>query len=228
MGDENSIRTLGDYFKPSHEGYRNTIELPVWNNWRLFDPTPSSWIYLHMGGSYCSFSYMILSTGKDRKTSMFKRTKSLLHVRSAVVPTTLNIAWKILSKLLLITRPRVATNYQTKLEKALSDFDSRQERRLSSLETQIEQQQYDMISKINNLRKAVSKKLDDTHTPSTAGNSIAHINLTSTDHIEKEELQRKAKEEVTEESEEELEEETEEETKEEEEDDPKYFTLFPL
>ncbi|GJW54706.1 hypothetical protein Tco_0098791 [Tanacetum coccineum] len=32
MGDENPIRTLGDYFKPSHEGYRNTIELLVWNN----------------------------------------------------------------------------------------------------------------------------------------------------------------------------------------------------
>ncbi|GJW97919.1 hypothetical protein Tco_0179727 [Tanacetum coccineum] len=33
--------------------------------------------------------------------------KSLLHVRFAVVPTTLNIAWKIPSKLLLITHPRV-------------------------------------------------------------------------------------------------------------------------
>ncbi|GJV15714.1 hypothetical protein Tco_1361037 [Tanacetum coccineum] len=32
MGDENLIRTLGDYSKPSHEGYRNTIELPVGNN----------------------------------------------------------------------------------------------------------------------------------------------------------------------------------------------------
>ncbi|GKA28336.1 hypothetical protein Tco_0714504 [Tanacetum coccineum] len=32
MGDKNPIRTLGDYFKPSHEGYRNTIELPVGNN----------------------------------------------------------------------------------------------------------------------------------------------------------------------------------------------------
>nr|GEU50827.1 hypothetical protein [Tanacetum cinerariifolium] len=27
-GDENPIRTLGDYSRPSHEGYRNTIELP--------------------------------------------------------------------------------------------------------------------------------------------------------------------------------------------------------
>ncbi|GKF54138.1 zinc finger, CCHC-type containing protein, partial [Tanacetum coccineum] len=28
MGDENPIRTLGEYSKPSHEGYRNTIKLP--------------------------------------------------------------------------------------------------------------------------------------------------------------------------------------------------------
>ncbi|GJZ20011.1 MAK10-like protein [Tanacetum coccineum] len=32
MGDPNPICTLGDYSKPSHEGYRNTIELPVGNN----------------------------------------------------------------------------------------------------------------------------------------------------------------------------------------------------
>ncbi|GKB14531.1 hypothetical protein Tco_0848454 [Tanacetum coccineum] len=32
MGDANPIRTLGDYSKPSHEGYRNTIELSIGNN----------------------------------------------------------------------------------------------------------------------------------------------------------------------------------------------------
>ncbi|GJX06327.1 hypothetical protein Tco_0194259 [Tanacetum coccineum] len=32
MGDANPICTLGDYSKPSHEGYRNTIELPIGNN----------------------------------------------------------------------------------------------------------------------------------------------------------------------------------------------------
>ncbi|GKF40372.1 zinc finger, CCHC-type containing protein, partial [Tanacetum coccineum] len=32
MGDANPIRTLGDYSKPSHEGYGNTIELPKGNN----------------------------------------------------------------------------------------------------------------------------------------------------------------------------------------------------
>ncbi|GJX16167.1 hypothetical protein Tco_0216999 [Tanacetum coccineum] len=37
MGDENPIRTLGDYSKPSHEGYRNTIELPVGNYVIFYD-----------------------------------------------------------------------------------------------------------------------------------------------------------------------------------------------
>ncbi|GJW80307.1 zinc finger, CCHC-type containing protein [Tanacetum coccineum] len=32
MRDANPIRTLRDYSKPSHEGYKNTIELPVGNN----------------------------------------------------------------------------------------------------------------------------------------------------------------------------------------------------
>ncbi|GJT71772.1 hypothetical protein Tco_1031058 [Tanacetum coccineum] len=139
------------------------------------------------------------------------------------------------------------SSYQTKLEKALSDFDSRQERRLSSLGTQLEQQQDDMISKINNLWKAVFEKLDDTPTPDTAGNFMAHMNLASTDRIEKEKLRNEeseakeegsmnpnetecndhkriveAKKEVGDESVEEL----EEETKEEGEDDPEYFDTF--
>ncbi|GJV52667.1 hypothetical protein Tco_1448408 [Tanacetum coccineum] len=32
MGDKNPICTLGNYSKPSHEGYRNTTELPEGNN----------------------------------------------------------------------------------------------------------------------------------------------------------------------------------------------------
>nr|GEX91233.1 zinc finger, CCHC-type [Tanacetum cinerariifolium] len=48
--DENPIRTLGDYSKPSHEGYRNTIELPVRNN---VVPLRSDTIRLVQNG--CSF-----------------------------------------------------------------------------------------------------------------------------------------------------------------------------
>ncbi|GKE92853.1 hypothetical protein Tco_1573948 [Tanacetum coccineum] len=43
MGDENPICTLGDYSKPSHEGYNNTIELPVGNNVDLALYDNESW-----------------------------------------------------------------------------------------------------------------------------------------------------------------------------------------
>nr|GFA13730.1 hypothetical protein [Tanacetum cinerariifolium] len=48
-----------------------------------------------------------------------------------------------------------------KHEKALGDFDSHQEKRLSHLRTQLEQQRDDMIRKINLLWKTVSKKLNN-------------------------------------------------------------------
>ncbi|GJW95858.1 MAK10-like protein [Tanacetum coccineum] len=50
MGDENLICTLRDCSKPSHEGYRNTIELPVGNN---VVPLRSDTIRLVQNG--CSF-----------------------------------------------------------------------------------------------------------------------------------------------------------------------------
>ncbi|GJY91542.1 hypothetical protein Tco_0506738 [Tanacetum coccineum] len=50
MGDVTPIRTLGDYSKPSHKGYRNTIELPVGNN---VVPLQSNTIRLVQNG--CSF-----------------------------------------------------------------------------------------------------------------------------------------------------------------------------
>ncbi|GJR42605.1 hypothetical protein Tco_1310708 [Tanacetum coccineum] len=75
-----------------------------------------------------------------------------------------------------------------KLEKALIDFDSHQEKRLSSLRTQLGQQQDDMISKINLWWKTVSKKLDDTPICNTAGSPAAQMNFTSTNDPTREEL----------------------------------------
>ncbi|GKE51137.1 hypothetical protein Tco_1486293, partial [Tanacetum coccineum] len=106
-GDENPICTLRDYSKPSHEGYRNTIELPVGNN---------------------------------------------VH------------------------------------ENALTNFDSYQEKRLSSLRTQLRQQQDDIIRKINLLWKTVFEKLNDAPISESAGNSMALENIASISHIKREEL----------------------------------------
>ncbi|GJZ55968.1 hypothetical protein Tco_0611161 [Tanacetum coccineum] len=84
-----------------------------------------------------------------------------------------------------------SSNYQMKLEKALVDFDSHQEKRLSILRTQLGQQQDDMISKVNLLWKTISKKLDDTPLCDTAGGPTAQMNFTSTDYHTKEELRSK-------------------------------------
>ncbi|GJZ13478.1 MAK10-like protein, partial [Tanacetum coccineum] len=84
-----------------------------------------------------------------------------------------------------------SSTYQMKLEKALIDFDSHQEKRLSSLRTQLGQQQDNMISKINLLWKTISKKLNDTLIRNIAGSPTPQMNFTSTNYPTKEELQGK-------------------------------------
>nr|GEV80096.1 uncharacterized mitochondrial protein AtMg00810-like [Tanacetum cinerariifolium] len=48
MGEENPIRTLRDYSRPSHKGYRNTIELPEGNN--MIDHTLKQTVDYAAGG----------------------------------------------------------------------------------------------------------------------------------------------------------------------------------
>ncbi|GKA11587.1 hypothetical protein Tco_0691133 [Tanacetum coccineum] len=78
-----------------------------------------------------------------------------------------------------------------KLEKALLDFDSNQEKRLSHLRAQLEKQQDNMIGKINLLWKTVSEKLNDTSSPENAGSSMAPRSIAAISHDEKEELRKK-------------------------------------
>ncbi|GJS89801.1 MAK10-like protein [Tanacetum coccineum] len=84
-----------------------------------------------------------------------------------------------------------SSSYQMKLEKSLLDFDSNQEKKLSHLRTQLEQQQDDMIGKINLLWKTVFEKLNDTSSPKNVGSSMAPRNITAISHDEKEELRKK-------------------------------------
>ncbi|GKC54075.1 MAK10-like protein [Tanacetum coccineum] len=91
----------------------------------------------------------------------------------------------------LQTNETGSKHYQIKLEKALIDFDSHQEKRLSSLRTQLEQQQDDMISIINLLWKAVYEKLDDPPIHDIVGNPTTQMNFASTNDPTREELQGK-------------------------------------
>ncbi|GJX45565.1 zinc finger, CCHC-type containing protein [Tanacetum coccineum] len=72
MGDANPIRTLGDYSKPSHEGYRNTIELPEGNN---VAPLRSDTIRLVQNG--CSFQGLRSEDPKQHLKDFLKLVDSL-------------------------------------------------------------------------------------------------------------------------------------------------------
>ncbi|GJR13253.1 hypothetical protein Tco_0795905 [Tanacetum coccineum] len=78
-----------------------------------------------------------------------------------------------------------------KLEKALLDFDSNQEKRISHLRTQLEQQQDGMIGKINLLWKTISEKLNNVSTPENIGNPMAPKSIAAISHDERGELRKK-------------------------------------
>nr|GEZ48539.1 zinc finger, CCHC-type [Tanacetum cinerariifolium] len=74
MGDENLIRTLGDYSRPSHEGYRNTMELLDGNN---VVPLRSETIRLAQNG--CSF-YGLRSEDPNQHLKDFLKLVDLLDL----------------------------------------------------------------------------------------------------------------------------------------------------
>ncbi|GJR24403.1 hypothetical protein Tco_0972930 [Tanacetum coccineum] len=100
MEDENHIRTIRDYSKPSHEGYRNTIELPAGNN---MVPLRSDTIWLVQNG--CSFhvlqsedpnqhlkDFLKLVDSLDLDGENRERTRLSLSIGNPDVPTT---SWRI-------------------------------------------------------------------------------------------------------------------------------------
>ncbi|GJZ05848.1 zinc finger, CCHC-type containing protein [Tanacetum coccineum] len=74
MGDENPIRTLEAYSKPSHEGYRNIIELLVGNN---VVPLRSDTIRLVQNG--CSFYGLRSEDPNQHLKDFLKLMDSLDH-----------------------------------------------------------------------------------------------------------------------------------------------------
>ncbi|GJY86849.1 hypothetical protein Tco_0500875 [Tanacetum coccineum] len=80
--------------------------------------------------------------------------------------------------------PHRPSNYQSKHEGVLFDFDSRQEKTLSSLGAQLKQKQDEIINKINTLWKVVSDKINNAPICDIAKSPVAHMNVMSYDHRE--------------------------------------------
>ncbi|GJR86252.1 hypothetical protein Tco_0210263 [Tanacetum coccineum] len=81
MGDENPIRTLGDYSRPSREGYRNTIEIFDGNN---VVPLRSNTIWLVQNG--CSFHRL-------RSEDPNQHLKDFLNLVDSLDLDILGMAW---------------------------------------------------------------------------------------------------------------------------------------
>ncbi|GJV29391.1 hypothetical protein Tco_1385839 [Tanacetum coccineum] len=137
MGDANPIRTLGDYSKPSYEGYKITIELPKGNNVLA--------IGLNVFQQDTRFLAQFFPPGR---TAKLRNDILIMRIRQFAMnqgPRNFNEAanaWKgkpnfNWAQAQTFTSPRngsfstYSSNYQMKLEKALIDFDSHQEKRLS-------------------------------------------------------------------------------------------------
>ncbi|GJW47710.1 hypothetical protein Tco_0079356 [Tanacetum coccineum] len=162
MGDENPICTLGDYSKPSHEGYRNTNEFPIGNN---VVPLRSDTIWLVQNG--CSFHGLrrTIDQSVDGKLCDLNPEES----------------WAILEDLALYDNE--SWNDPRDFAKSIKEIPLPQD--------VLRQHQDDMIGKINLLWKSVSEKLNDISTPENAGNSMAHKSIAAISHDKKEELRNK-------------------------------------
>ncbi|GJX84652.1 hypothetical protein Tco_0335426 [Tanacetum coccineum] len=177
MGDENHICTLGDYSKPSHEGYRNTTELPEGNN---VVPLRFDTIRRTIDQS---------ASGKLRDLNaeeFWALLEDLALYDTKVVPTTLSIAWKISNKTLLNTRPSVPMKREVSgipsspsktilvtptihpgkvtptLEGLVSEFMASQDAKLFKFEANFKQQQSEMTNKINTMLKAITDRIAGT------------------------------------------------------------------
>nr|GEY41766.1 reverse transcriptase domain-containing protein [Tanacetum cinerariifolium] len=100
-GEENPIRTLGDYSRPSHKDYRNTIELLEGKN---VVPLQSDTIRLGQNG--CSF-YGLRSKDPNQQLKDFLKLVDSLDLNGENRERMLLIAWKIPNKPSLNTHPRV-------------------------------------------------------------------------------------------------------------------------
>nr|GEX56575.1 zinc finger, CCHC-type [Tanacetum cinerariifolium] len=144
MGDENPIRTLRDYSKPSHEGYRNTIELPVGNN---VVPFRSDTIRLVQNG--CSF-HRICSEDLNQHLKDFLKLMDSLDLDGA------NRERARLRLFKFSPRDQASNCLERLPAGSITTWeDVTTHARLSKFEADFKQQQSEMTNKIDTVLKAI-------------------------------------------------------------------------
>nr|GEZ11836.1 MAK10-like protein [Tanacetum cinerariifolium] len=185
MGDENPIRTLGDYSRPSHEGYWNTIKLPKRNNMVLFDRTPSCWTAkLH------NDILMFQKHHGESLSEAWTRFKDLLqkvphHGIDLWLQVQIFMTMSIPSQdEPLSNRPRcgphdtqycIENHEQIFVEYSSSHTDEAEDARLSKFKADFKQQQSEMTNKIDTVLKAITDRIAGTLPSDTVKNPKLRI-----------------------------------------------------
>ncbi|GJY84340.1 hypothetical protein Tco_0497716 [Tanacetum coccineum] len=185
MGDANPIRTLGDYSEPSHEGYRNTIELREGNN--VSDPRDFGKMVKAI-----SLPQDIPSTSDRRLIELEHQVQRLMEAHIAPMqPTQVN---KITSSCEICSRPHDTQYCMENPEQAfveyasscineagglVSNFMSSQDARLSKFKADFKQQQSKMTNKIDTLSKTITDRMARALPSDTVKNSILNLGSTS-------------------------------------------------
>ncbi|GKB19499.1 MAK10-like protein [Tanacetum coccineum] len=179
MGDANPICILGDYSRPSHEGYRNTIELPEGNNVALLedpalydneswnDPKDIAKLVMEI-----SLPQDVLSTSNRHLIELKTQVQHLIKAHLAPKqPIQVN---KITSSCEICSGPHDTQYCMENPEQAfidyassctdeagglVSNFMASQDARLSKFEADFKQQQSEMTNKIDTLLKAITDRM---------------------------------------------------------------------
>nr|GEY35007.1 MAK10-like protein [Tanacetum cinerariifolium]GEY38170.1 MAK10-like protein [Tanacetum cinerariifolium] len=189
MGDANPIRTLEDYSKPSHEGYKNTIELLEGNN---VVPLRSDTIW--------DFAKLVkaISLPQDASSTFDRCLIELEHqvqhlmkpYIAPIQPTQVN---KITSSCEICSSPHDTQYFMDNPEQAfvkyassrtdkavglVSNFMASQDAIFFMFEDDFKQQQSEMTNKIDTLLKAITDRITEAFLSDTL--KILKLNVNST------------------------------------------------
>ncbi|GJX89729.1 hypothetical protein Tco_0343055 [Tanacetum coccineum] len=178
MGDVNPIRTLRDYSKPSHEGYMNTIKLPVENNVDLLQKVPHHGIDL----------WLKVQIFYDHVTPVVRRTINQ-STGGKLRDKNAKESWALLEDLAFYDNKSWNDPMDfAKPVKAISlpqDVLSTSDRRLIELKNQVQRLMEAHLAPMQ------STQLDDTPIRDTTTNPTTQMNFTSTNDPTREKLQGK-------------------------------------
>ncbi|GJX80773.1 hypothetical protein Tco_0328922 [Tanacetum coccineum] len=196
MGDANPIRTLRDYSKPSHEGYSNTIELPVGKN---VVPLRSDTVRYNNPRDFAkpvkaiSLPQDVPSTSDRRLIELENQVQRLMEAHLALTqPTQVN---KITTSCEICSGPHdtqccmedpeqafieyVSSCTDKAGEGLVSNFMASQDARLFKFEADFKQQQSEMTNKINIVLNAITDRMVGALPSDTIKNPKLNINSTT-------------------------------------------------